>query len=429
MNGRHTTRAAALAIVVAMLAGGCGPSQPSAPSADSAAHPGKNAGTDAGTSAAAPRTGDSSDAASAGHAALGVRLVAPDVRDWEAREEASGAIAAYDEIELTAPGELPLAVVDARVGDRVRKGQVLARFDTAGLAVKRADADAAVAEANARLAQASAQLDGARTLDETGSISRQELIKAQTQQKVSVAQLAGARARLAGVELQLRRAVVRAPDDGVIAASKAIEGAVPAAGATLFTLIRGGRLEWRAQLGASALAAVRPGQPVELARADGGTARGVVRQVAPVLDKATLAGIVYVDLPADAGLQAGGFASGAIVTGRTRALTLPDAAVVARDGFHYAWTVDARQRVHPVKLVRGRAQDGRVEVLAGLRPDARVVASGAGLLDEGDAVTIVAGGDAGQHGEHGEPAAAKRPAPASASASAPVRVAGNEGAR
>ncbi|KVN93770.1 hypothetical protein WL05_04300 [Burkholderia ubonensis] len=404
---RVVRRAAALACVAAMLASGCGPSRPSADQATNQA---------ANQAAARP-----SASAAPGNAVLGVSVVAPELRDWATREQASGAVAAYDEIELTAPGELPLAAVDARVGDRVRKGQVLARFDTAGLAVKRADAQAGVAEARARLAQTSAQLDGAKTLDETGSISRQDLIKAQTQEKVSAAQLAGAQARLAGIELQLRRATVRAPDDGVIATSKAIEGAVPAAGAALFTLIRGGRLEWRAQMGAGALAAIRPGQPAELVRADGGTARGVVRQVSPVLDKTTLAGIVYVDLPADAGVQAGGFVSGAIVTGRTRALTLPDSAVVARDGFHYAWTIDARHRVHPVKLVRGRAQDGRVEVVAGLRPDERVVASGAGLLGDGDTVTIVAARAAVAPDA---PGAASGPA-----VPAPVRVAENGGAR
>ncbi|KVD23493.1 efflux RND transporter periplasmic adaptor subunit [Burkholderia ubonensis] len=412
---RVVRRAAALACVAAMLASGCGPSRPSA---DQATNQAADQAANQPTNQAAARPAAS---AAPGNAVLGVSVVAPELRDWVTREQASGAVAAYDEIELTAPGELPLAAVDARVGDRVRKGQVLARFDTAGLAVKRADAQAGVAEARARLAQTSAQLDGAKTLDETGSISRQDLIKAQTQEKVSAAQLAGAQARLAGIELQLRRATVRAPDDGVIATSKAIEGAVPAAGAALFTLIRGGRLEWRAQMGAGALAAIRPGQPAELVRADGGTARGVVRQVSPVLDKTTLAGIVYVDLPADAGVQAGGFVSGAIVTGRTRALTLPDSAVVARDGFHYAWTIDARHRVHPVKLVRGRAQDGRVEVVAGLRPDERVVASGAGLLGDGDTVTIVAARAAVTPDA---PGAASGPA-----VPAPVRVAENGGAR
>ncbi|AJX33493.1 efflux RND transporter periplasmic adaptor subunit [Burkholderia oklahomensis] len=379
---------AALAAAMAALAGGCGPSR------QSEAHPVAN------------RTGDQTAIQTADHpehrptnpvenaasepAALGVTVVTPELRDWETREHASGSVAAFEEIELTAPGDLPLADVSAHVGDRVRKGQALARFDTAGLAVKRAEAQAGVAEAKARLAQASAQLEGAKTLDATGSISRQELIKTQTQATVGVAQLASARARLAGVELQLRQAVVRAPDDGVIASRAAIEGAAPAAGATLFKLIRGGRLEWRAQMGAGALAAIRPGQPAEIVRADGGTTLGTVRQVSPVLDKTTLTGIVYVDLPADSGLRAGSFVSGAIVTGRTRALTLPDSAVLARDGFHYAWTIDAHDRVHPVKLVRGRAQGRRVEVLAGLRAGERVVASGAGLLDDGDTVTIVA---------------------------------------
>jgi RND family efflux transporter MFP subunit len=215
-------------------------------------------------------------------------------------------------------------------------------------------------------------------------------MQARTQAKVNAAQLIDAKAHLAGVELELRNATVRAPDDGVVTSSVAAVGAMPAAGAEMFKLIRGDRLEWRAQAGAQELAGISAGQPVEIVRPDGGVTTGAVRQVSPVLDKNTLTGIVYVDLPPNTRLQVGSFVSGTIVTGRTNALTVPASAVTALDGFHYALTVDAGNRVHAVKLTQGRAQDQRVEVVAGLRPDERIVASGVGLLSDGDVVKVLA---------------------------------------
>lgn len=48
--------------------------------------------------------------------------------------------------------------------------------------------------------------------------------------------------------------------------------------------------------------------------------------------------------------------------------------------------------MHALKLSTGQRRDGRVEVLAGLPPGARVVERGAGLLDEGDRVAVVEAG-------------------------------------
>ncbi len=336
--------------------------------------------------------------------ALSVDLARLESSDWPMRASATGAIMPYDEFELTAPGELPLRRIEARVGERVSRNQVLARFDTASLLIKRSDAQASVAQARATLEQAVAQYDGLRMLDASGSISRQELIKARTQQEIGQADLQGAQARLKGIDLQLRRAWVRAPDDGVIASSDAIEGAVPSAGSALFRIIRRGRLEWRAQLGAQALGAIRPGQPAELTRADGVRVRGVVRQVAPVLDKRTLAGLVFVDLPADSGLYAGDFVAGGIDTGRSEVMTLPGSAVLARDGLHYVWSVDAQARVHMRKIAVGRSRGGRIEVLSGLKPGEPVVGEGVGLLGEGDRVTVLAAAGSASRQGHDSPA-------------------------
>ncbi|MFX6803647.1 HlyD family secretion protein, partial [Acinetobacter baumannii] len=72
-------------------------------------------------------------------------------------------------------------------------------------------------------------------------------------------------------------------------------------GTELFKLIRKNRLEWRAEMHGDVLPRVQPGQAVRLRRMDGGVVNGRVRQIAPTVDANTRNGLVYVDLPPEAG--------------------------------------------------------------------------------------------------------------------------------
>jgi hypothetical protein len=78
------------------------------------------------------------------------------------------------------------------------------------------------------------------------------------------------------------------------------------------------------------------------------------------------------------------------VLGQSNALTLPQEAVLLRDGFSYVFTVDADSRVTRNKVEVGRRVGQQVEILSGLDPAARVVAAGAGFLGDGDTVRVVA---------------------------------------
>jgi hypothetical protein len=84
------------------------------------------------------------------------------------------------------------------------------------------------------------------------------------------------------------------------------------------------------------------------------------------------------------------FARGEFALGSSPALTVPQSAVVVRDGFSYVFLVNKDQRVSQLKLQIGRRAGDRLEVLGGLAPDALLVASGAGFLNEGDLVKVVA---------------------------------------
>jgi hypothetical protein len=83
------------------------------------------------------------------------------------------------------------------------------------------------------------------------------------------------------------------------------------------------------------------------------------------------------------------FARGEFELGNSSALTVPQQCVVLRDGFSYVFRLNADQHVSQIKLQIGRRVGERVEVLAGLDPDAMLVASGAGFLNDGDLVKVV----------------------------------------
>jgi RND family efflux transporter MFP subunit len=120
---------------------------------------------------------------------------------------------------------------------------------------------------------------------------------------------------------------------------------------------------------------------------------GKVRMVAPTVDPTTRNGLVYVDLPPGNAVRAGMFARGDFELGNSPALTLPQSAVVLRDGFSYVYTVGENNKVSQIKVQTGRRVGERVEITGGLASNTRVVASGAGFLGDGDTVKVVNAAD------------------------------------
>jgi hypothetical protein len=153
-------------------------------------------------------------------------------------------------------------------------------------------------------------------------------------------------------------------------------------------MVRQGRLEWRAEVTASELARISTGTTVLVHVVNGTPVKGKVRMVAPTVDLQTRAGLVYVDLPASA-LKAGMFAKGEFELGQTNALTVLQTAVVVRDAFSYVYRLNADKRVTQIKVQTGRQIGDRIEITSALAPDARLVASGASFLNDGDLVRVV----------------------------------------
>ncbi|MEO3711308.1 efflux RND transporter periplasmic adaptor subunit [Roseateles flavus] len=324
--------------------------------------------------------------------ALAVTVTQLRAESMPLRLAANGSIAAWQEASVGAEANgLRLLEVRVNVGDSVRRGDVLAIFAADTVGAELAQSRAALTEAQATLAEAAANAQRARDLQPSGVLSRQQVQQVLTSERTAQARVDAAQASLRVQELRLTQTRVLAPDDGVISARSATVGAVLPAGQELFRLIRGGRLEWRAEMAAPELARLKASQTVVLTPVGGDAIQGKVRMVAPTVDALTRNGLVYVDLPAGTTARPGMFARGEIAVGAAvPALTLPRTAVLQREGFHYVMRVGADGRVMQTKVTVGRSTAERLEILSGVDANAKLVTSGGGFLGDGDLVRVVA---------------------------------------
>jgi len=343
-------------------------------------------------------------------AALTVTVTQPQATSLLVRISANGNIAAWQEASVgTEANGLRLAEVRVNVGDVVQRGQVLATFAPDTLQADAAQSRATVAEAEATLAEAAANAQRARGLQATGALSDAAINQYLTAERTAQARLEAQRAMARMQQLRLKQTQVLAPDAGVISARSATVGAVLPAGQELFRMIRQGRLEWRAEVAARDLAALKPGMAALVTPAGGAPIKGTLRIVAPTVDAQTRNGLVYVDLPTGAATagaaRAGMFARGEFEVGSGSGLTLPQSAVLLRDGFSYVLRVGADAKLIEVKVKVGRRVGDRVEVTSGVDASTRVVASGGGFLADGDTVRVVAAAGPGAGTGAGEGAA------------------------
>jgi multidrug efflux pump subunit AcrA (membrane-fusion protein) len=84
------------------------------------------------------------------------------------------------------------------------------------------------------------------------------------------------------------------------------------------------------------------------------------------------------------------FASGQFELGKSDALTVPQQSIVVRDGFSFVFRLNTDSKVSQIKVQPGRRLGDRIEVKGGLSADTQVVLRGAGFLNDGDLVHVVA---------------------------------------
>ncbi len=314
----------------------------------------------------------------------------------------AGEVRAREETALSfrVGGNLVRRLVD--VGDRVRRGQLLAELDPGDLQLQAQAAQAQLAAAEGELARAGADRARYARLAQQQLVSRSALDAQEAAYAAATGQARAARANLEVARNQAAYSQLRAPRDGVIALRQAEAGQVVAAGQAIFGLAGEGGREVAIALPETRIRDFAVGQRalVELWNAPGQRLPARIREIAPAADAQTRTYAARVALDGDGAaavelgqsarvyFEAGGRGRGS--DGRP-ALAVPLAAVQRNDkGGTGVWVVDpATRKTHLAPVRLGAYGEDSVPVLHGLSAGDWIVAAGGHLLREGEVVAPV----------------------------------------
>lgn len=294
-----------------------------------------------------------------------------------------------------------IAVLNVREGDRVRKGQVMARLEAqenlANSAVAIAgieDARRGVDEAQARKKLADTTFDRYNKLFSQQIISRQEFDAKQTEKELAAQALARAESRLKQAEESSRAAAtisayteITAPITGIITSKPADLGATVFPAQPLMTIEDEGSYQLELAVPESLAARVSAGLPVQVALdAIGSSFMAKINEIVPAADPASRTFAAKIAL-AQKPLKSGMFGRGTVNLGTaTNGITLPKGAILERGAMTVVWALD-KGNIARLRIVKtGRVIGERIEVLSGLSEGEQVLVSGVEKVNEGDRI-------------------------------------------
>lgn len=358
----------------------------------------KAANNELSASTTAQSDGTDANNANDQQAVLSVETVMPNQENIGNTLSADGTISAKDIANVSAKvNNVAIERILVEEGQRVKAGQVLAVFDTDAMEQQVLQAEADVAEAEATLANATADAARVLPLIDIDAISKQEADRYRTSKLQAQASLQASKARLSTQRLSVNNAKVVAPVSGVISEKMAEVGMV-AGGEPLFTIIKGGILEWRADIDPKLIGEVNVGTAVRVGLPGGDSVMGQVSRIAPTADDNRQI-TIYASLAANAKVRAGMYQTGEFLLGSTNAQTIPNSAIVSNDGYDYVMLVTNistknGQNIGSVKQQRvalGERFGDSVAVTEPLPAESRLVKQGGSFLNDGDLVRIVDG--------------------------------------
>ena len=278
-------------------------------------------------------------------------------------------------------------------GTPVRRGQIMATIEAAGIRSQAAGARAGVAAAEANLALARQELEASRTLHEAGAVSAIDYRGAQAAYEAAEAQLAAAKGQAASAGENAARTTIRAPITGVVSRRDVEPGQAVSVGDPLFTVVNSEALELSGQISVADAARVEVGQPVVFALTSqpGAELTGTVARKDPVADPSTRQVGVYVRLENPGGRIVGGqFARGRIVTGGAdTALVVPAVAVRGTGDSTFVLVVEGDTvGRRDVQTGARDEQAGAVAIRSGVQAGERVITTPGTGIAPGTVVEI-----------------------------------------
>jgi RND family efflux transporter MFP subunit len=332
-------------------------------------------------------------AKAAGDEGVPVTVTAVEVVPLDRTIAVVGTLFAKDEATIAAQveGQVEKTLVD--FGDRVKEGQDLALIDTTAYKSLAGQSAANLARAQASADNAEQNLKRVVELQKDKIASASQFDDAEALAKQGRAEVNAAEASDAIAQLNLTRSHVRSPFDSAVAERIASAGDYMKIGTPLFRLVNDAVLKFIFQVPERNASFVTKKLPVQFTvdNYPGKTFTGSVYLISPAVSTASRAfGVGALVTNTDFRLKANTFARGTLTLehGVPTAM-VPLDAVVNFAGVTKVFVVE-NGVAHARSVKTGRIQDGRQEILEGLRAGEQVVISGQGRLSDGTKVVAQA---------------------------------------
>ncbi|HLV68627.1 MAG TPA: efflux RND transporter periplasmic adaptor subunit [Polyangiaceae bacterium] len=297
-----------------------------------------------------------------------------EVRRLSTGPRIAGSLEAERQAVIRAETSGAVLELDVEIGDRVERGQVLARLESEALEQAVRSARTGVRAAEQAQAIAAAQLERAERLYRAGGLAEQDVEAQRNATAAARAQLDEARSRLSSALEARSGATVRAPFDGVVSEQLVNEGDIVTTGAHLLTVIDPSSVRLRATVPSEHLPLLEIGTEVRF-DVRGYPSRdfvGTIERVAPAASADTRQIPILVEIPnRSSALLVGLYAEGRIAAQSREVLSVPMAAVAGtgeastvtaiRDGRAVQVTVELGMRDEQAELVEVRSGLARGE--------------------------------------------------------------------
>ncbi|MGC6401550.1 efflux RND transporter periplasmic adaptor subunit [Sphingomonas sp. FW199] len=292
------------------------------------------------------------------------------------RIEAVGTANANEQVTLAAPVTERIERLAFDDGDFIRKGDVVA-------VLARGQETAQLDVASARAAEAEKQLSRLAELRQRG-FATQSALDAQT------ALAAQARAQAAEARASIGDRVLRAPFSGYVSLRNISAGAIVSAGTEVAQISDLSVIKLDFSVPETMLSALKQGQPIEAQAAayPDERFRGRIDVIDAIVNPETRAVTVRALIPnPDARLKPGMLLTVVVEAQARTAPSVPELAVVGDGDENFVFVVE-QGKAKRVAVRTGIRQGGKVEILSGLGPDARVITEGVVKVADGQQVRL-----------------------------------------
>ena len=305
----------------------------------------------------------------------------------------SGRVAAEDEtaVAFRIPGRMIERSVN--VGDRVRKGQVLARLEQMNERNQLLSAQAALNAARAELVRARDALQRQQSLIDEGFTTRANLDTALATFRSAESQVKSAQAQVQMAEDLVGFTVLTAEFDGSVTARGAEPGEVVQGGQMIVRIARVGGTDAVFEVPPQVIRVASRQTPIEVALTEDPRikATGMVREVSPQANPITGTFTVRVGLQnPPSGMMLGSVVSGRMQLAGEQLVVIPASALMTSEGNPAIWVVDrATSTVSLRNISILRHEPGSVVVGDGVAPGDTVVIAGVQALRPGQKVRLL----------------------------------------